>query len=392
MSGFGFYETLRVFVPGVIAVLILDVLLRLMSGDSPFVATGGMKDVLDALETPPVYGGASLVAGLLLYQLDLPTKMRIYREGDPDRGIRLPSDLVKQAFEGRDAPGHPLSIYFILSDAYLSDALHRRIYLFGSLYRIYVDLRIMLALSLAIGPAIWLYALAGESGFTLSRPISMSSVGAVLSIGVGAIAFGLAETLTYLERKHRKQPSSTRWSQIWLAARQMGPVVAVESALILVGSWAAASGVAPLQAVGVAVAFVGFMVWLSVDVGPLGAADDDTVRARMLARILPSRRGSQYPPTYRLAADLGVVVTAIGLASLAGANAGRSATALLAWSVLALPMTAILGYRKHEERLIAVYGDQSTWLKLHWDEVEHIAATGRIGNGRLSAGAPQGGD
>lgn len=392
MSGFGFYETLRIFVPGVLAVVIVDLVARLLSGPVALGATGDLEALINAIETAPIYIGAALVAGLLLYLIDIPSKLRLHREGDPHNNFQLPSNYLAEALEGGNAPGRPLSIYFVLSDAYLPTELHRRVYLFGSLYRIYVDLRTLLALGVALGPAIWLLLFRYETitaslgMFTNAPSEVLTGFGIILLLLSFSVVLGLADTLDYLARPKRRGGKGGPLKRLIGALKEMSRICIVLPLLILGGGLLSATGHIVLGILGLAVTFVGFMLWMSVEVGPLDDQDPQaTLRARVLAKLLPIRpERTHYPTPYRLVSDLSLIWPAGLLALFAGFQAGRSPTELLAWAVLIVPMSAILGFRKHEQRMLSVYADQVTWLRMHSKELENLAQEGTLGDGRLT--------
>jgi len=83
VSGFTIYETLRIFIPGALAALIANVVLRLATGSELGTpGAGAPADLADALGAVATFALISLVLGLLLYLVDLPERLRIIR-GDP---------------------------------------------------------------------------------------------------------------------------------------------------------------------------------------------------------------------------------------------------------------------------------------------------------------------
>ena len=392
MSGFGFYETLRIFVPGVVALIIVNIVLRLVWGAGPFSApeAGTAADVLGVFDNASTAAGAALVIGLLLYAVDVPSRTRLHREGEG----WLPSDRLKQMLEAAGATESPrqraLSLYFILSDAYLPAELHRRVYLFGSLYRVYVDLRVLLALSLVAAPIGLAYRLNGVERDALGD-FQWSGVAVIILVSILTVAAGLAETLEYLHRRRRK----TRRPSPGATTSREGVLVGIPKLMLIMatglGAGAALVAVGPLvvQVLGASIAFGAFLLWLALEIGPVTDEDaEESLRARWLRAILPDRRGdaSQFTPIQRLAGDLALVVSATAVAGVLGGAIGRSPTDNLAWAVLAVPLSAILGFRKHEQRQLNVYKDQTTWLELHEPEIQQLARTGHLGKGRLTDG------
>lgn len=62
MTGFTLYETLRIFVPGALAVLLTDFVLRLAVGPNPAVGDGDVGQLVVTLETVGVALGVSELA------------------------------------------------------------------------------------------------------------------------------------------------------------------------------------------------------------------------------------------------------------------------------------------------------------------------------------------
>jgi len=130
----------------------LDLVLRFVFGPDALAADGGARAAVLTIQSPLVAIAVATFLGLGFYMIDLPTKTRLYKEGDPKR-FRLPSMTLADHLKGTSLGNYPssLSLYFLISDRYLPPEFHKRVYLFGSLYRVYVDLRFLLAIAVTLG-------------------------------------------------------------------------------------------------------------------------------------------------------------------------------------------------------------------------------------------------
>jgi hypothetical protein len=98
---------------------------------------------VSVLESPLWALGIALVAGLLLYAIDIPARTYLMRVGDPPAGKGLPSRHLGEMLSSEALKDREMSVYFLLLDRFMHPETHRRIYLFGSLFRVFVDLRIL---------------------------------------------------------------------------------------------------------------------------------------------------------------------------------------------------------------------------------------------------------
>ena len=198
MSGFTLYETLRIFLPGALGTLVLDLVLRFAVGPNVFAADGGVRVAVLTLQSPLVAIAAATFLGLGFYMIDLPTKTRLYKEGYDPKRFRLPSMTLSDHLKGTPLGDYPksLSLYFLISDRYLPPEFHKRVYLFGSLYRVYVDLRFLLAVAGTLGISSGLMIASRKSGFDPTPSFdgdaslwTIAVIGSVLLAGSYGVAF-----------------------------------------------------------------------------------------------------------------------------------------------------------------------------------------------------------
>ena len=79
VSGFTIYETMRVFLPGGLAIFVLDLTIRLATSNSPIAASpSGSESLLHTIESPGGFVALSLAAGLFLYLRHLAPKPYLF--------------------------------------------------------------------------------------------------------------------------------------------------------------------------------------------------------------------------------------------------------------------------------------------------------------------------
>lgn len=370
MSGFGLYETLRILVPGWFVVAFLDAGTRLAFGDTPMDLTPDAAAFVEFLENPLVGLGVALLAGLLLYAMDLPSKTVVYRFGDPDKGKEPPSRHLSQMLSNDQLKRRALSIYFFLQDEFMNQEAHRKVYLFGSLYRIFVDLRILAAISFVATVTVGL----SNSSAT---PVQLPPTGWLLVITALWIAPYLYDVGQHAVNSVSKHQDSLR---SFLGRRReelaLFPLVviaflgnAAATALILSGG--------ARRPTGILLAIFGVGVWLRMDLGKpsegrwsgfwwwaarrLGASDERTATTHQRALL-----------------DVATYLPWVVGASLLSPGTEQAGPWVLAWLAFLLPLSLVLGYHKHEDRLRNSFGDQNTWLDLHSAEIEELDRQGRL--------------
>jgi hypothetical protein len=334
----------------------------------------GAADLLEVLENPLLALGIALVAGLLLYAIDIPAKTHVMRVGDPARGKGLPSTHLSQMLSNTIYDGQETSLYFLLQDRYMHPETHRRIYLFGSLFRIFVDLRVLAGFFLLISTI---------SGFmvrpTMGSPpeIHPLSVWTALTAGVWVTGYfyGIGQHAINSAKKHKSGLSdfvkrhAPKALRIWPIATLVLAVNALAVALTISAS--------PVLAV-VVVGAVGFALWLRTEVGPPNGLDYWPGVWWRLVRATGAALDSGLSVHQRAILDIATFGPWLVAANYLVAALGREPQWITAWLVFLLPIGLVLGFHKHEDRLRNSYGDQNTWLDLHKAEVAKLNDSGEL--------------
>lgn len=288
MSGFTLFETLRIFLPGALGVLVLDLALRFSFGPDPVSADGGVRAMVNTLQSPLVGVFVAVFIGLALYLLDLPAKSRLYREGDPARRIQVPSAALADSLKGTPLGEYPkyLSLYFLLSDRYLPDELHKRIYLFGSLYRVYVDMRALLAFATIGGIAAGLAAVSGRPAFVHGLGITFTSALVIGVLILSLLAVGTSAIFAYAHNVRARHGPR----EVWKRLRAEGKRISVCSLVLLGLGFLAVTLVSSGQTIFV---FIGMVLglgcltlWSWIEIGPPGGPEGRTdLRSIVLTRL-----------------------------------------------------------------------------------------------------------
>lgn len=377
MNGFGLYETLRLVVPGALAVTILTAVLRLATGNGPLLANGPYRDVVDALQGA-TFLFASVIAGFLLYLIDLPTRARLY-QGDPDNGVSLPTAKMAEVLAKSPHKHRSFSLYFTLSDSRMPAEMHRRVYFFGGLYRIYFDARILAAAGVALGgPLALTHAMTEHASRQLPSEYLVAAA-SVLIVVFLVVAVGESKHATSSMNGRRKKGEDGSWRGFVSRSAQgltdlLGPFIF--TAALGSASIAAALSLPHSQAwIAMALSAAAFGLWLATEMGPRKPVAKDELPSEpwrgTLLRLLwasPSPR-AQYSQLERGAMDVALFAPAILGCAWAAHLQGRPATMVCAWAVLAVPATLIMSVRKHEQRLVNIYKDQVAWLEVHADQI-----------------------
>lgn len=402
MSGFSIYETLRIFTPGVLAVFVFDVSIRMATSVSDGAAGTNSAVVINAIETVGTFAGLALIFGLLLYLIDFPERLRIFN-GDPQRGYMQPSARMREIAKGTPYEDHYLSVFFIMADQYLPEELHKRIYLFGALYKIYTDFRLLLVAAVVLSVPLSIASARAETqlvGDLAFDPVAFGSMMTVLLgvIGLGAFGtrtltvnrleahgpdprrgLGIAQDggqQTHATAVPRDRHSATDSGKSYLnlleeSRRNAGPcllVITLMTAAVTAASWL------PLSAAWCSTifAFGALVAWLAVEVGP-PTTKSVRWRDRMLMKLgAPPSTEPQFSPWQRTLCDLALYIPAMVGASVAAAHLGREPATVAAWGVLIIPASLIMVIRKHERRLLGAYRHQITWIDLHAKKIEAI--------------------
>lgn len=376
MSGLTLYETLRILTPGVLGLLVADIVLRLSFGPHPARADGGVGGLVQAIETPVVWLAGSLFLGLLLYLIDLPMKTRLYDEGDPGRGFRLPSATLRSLLKDEYLRKRSLGLYFLLSDRYLPPELHRRIYLFGSLYRIYVDLRILLGAGLVAGVLAGSFVAARRPAFDPWPQVTFEAFITPILVLLLVLLVGLYGVFVHRKSVQQKHPDArteyrrrviddvrSSW-RVWILMLILGLFGAVIVRF------------APIPALAILFAMAHFILWLWVELGP--PKRKAGIRHRTFSWLHMVKDDVHYSPFQRLICDICLFFPWLLAAAALSFNIGAGPGAVGGWAILAVPCTTIMSAHKHEVRLLYSFEDQSLYLQMHRREIEQIDRTGQL--------------
>lgn len=404
MSGFGVYETLRIFLPGAIALLVLDLVLRLTTGINTIdVEEGSVAGgLVNLIENTTGFAILSVSIGLVLYLIDFPSRLRI-TAGDDTRNIQLPSSKFGAILEDFNSShpdkaydgGHSLSLFFIFADEYMPEELNKRVYLFGSLFRVFIDIRVLLWLAVSIGPVGGLIVAAEDRSLgDLSPRLSYAGAVGLLLAAMGLLGvFGERRFQQDYNRflARRKQalrpadppggsagpdevPVIERFDHgVWKPGGMFGLAVvglllnsaAVALAYSTDGVWSYLSlGLTTLT----------WLLWFAVEIGPPRPSKNGTqgwhlqpgsVRNRLLRRLgLKDDEKPQLPILYRTLNEVVLAAPLLAAAALVGDLLDRQAESVLAWGLLLIPATLIMAIRKHETRQLSVYRHQNAFLEL----------------------------
>ena len=390
MGGLTLYETLRILVPGILTTVSLNFALQVGFGSKVFEADAGVKGFVGFLESTAGFTAFSLTAGLLLYMIDIPVKLRISR-GGPDREHRIPSETLREMVKGSPLEKDALSLYFTLTDQYLPEEMRKRVYLFGSLYRIFVDMRVVL-ISVAVATMACSEVVARAGVATIPH----TELDAVAGLSVVGIVAALVAIGGFGVRRHVLLSRAARlrdaggdpenvaaarpglWQQAWSDARGV-----IRPVLVL----ASAGGVAALlsassdgigTAVGLFAALCQLALWMMLEVGPPDDARSEKWRDRVLVALRARHKGFQYAAAQRLLFDLFLILPWLVGATWTNVVLDRDPAAVLAWSLLIVPPVVVMSFRKHEERLLGIYKEQTVWLEMHAKDIEGIRDSGLL--------------
>jgi hypothetical protein len=394
VSGFTIYETLRIFIPGGMTLLIVDLSLRLATGTPESdVAPGWPSDISSAIESGTGFVALSVVVGLFLYMIDLPERLRVVA-GDPTRGYERPSAVFSEMLRvhnstfGNRKYGDEmaLSLFFAIIDKYMPEELHKRIYLFGALFKIFADLRAVLTAALLLGvPASIAY------GTTDGRGVHDLSLNAQASISVfivllALLALGIAGHLRFRMDLHRYERKSGQTVAAGPGASQLAfPMLLL--AVLGTSAVALATNLAgPAGYSGVVVGALAWALWFSLETGPPEPGKTfgwrrfgewnpvhHGLRSQLLSLLgIKETEAPQLPILYRTFTDLAVYAPMLVGASIGAVFLDRRPTAVLGWGVIPVLAVLIMSNRKHERRQLNVYHDQAAFLKVSQEGITGV--------------------
>lgn len=129
---FGRYEILRILIPGLYFALLL--LCYYWSFLIRFIPEGFSSLVLTAL-----FAGTTIVAGLTMYAKETPKRRRAFLQNQPSQYLSAKARTMK------DMPllddGEASRLYFYLLNNYIPPIFHEKIFFFGTIYSIMIQVR-----------------------------------------------------------------------------------------------------------------------------------------------------------------------------------------------------------------------------------------------------------
>ena len=129
---FGRYEAFRILIPGFYFAILL--LCYHWSFLSRFVPEG-----LSPLTLLALFAGATIVAGLTMYAKETPKRRRAFQENQPSQYLSARARTMKEMPLLDDAEASRL--YFYLLNNYIPPIFHEKIFFFGMIYSIMIQVR-----------------------------------------------------------------------------------------------------------------------------------------------------------------------------------------------------------------------------------------------------------
>ena len=383
MSGFTIYETLRIFVPGALSLLIADLLIRLSTGVVPHTIPASMIKII---ESPGQFVILSVATGIILYLVDPSERIRIFN-GDPYRGFAQPSTKMREIVSNYNGH-HPndkfpleesLSLYFLFSDRDLPNALHQRVYLFGAVYKIAVDVRVLVVSTFVACVPV---ALAYESLDHVNYQPPYSS-GTLIGVVCGLALVTLTINACVGSRISALDHQSDEHTQTKMPCQTYG--LEMMWPLVVLSALSSLSVILSLEFNGdsrywgalFSVLLIG--LWFAFEIGPSEFREKNPIRTfqryglhsgLMHALGILPRKLPQFPQWIRAFVDLVVIIPAIVGAMILDTYLGRPQISLLWWVMYIAPALLILMTRKHERRLLGAYRHQNAYLDLSQRRVE----------------------
>lgn len=371
-TSFEFYEGIRIFVPGTLAVGIADGVARTVSTDGHGLGLGTVQAVV-----------AALAAGLVFYFVDAPSKAAVMTPLQPT------SHLAQWKLRTKPGTGL-LNNYFVMLDVLIPAGIKARALYMGSMFRIGYE-------------AIYMLAFASVAMLSLNVWTTSRFNPSTHNVAVDGWLVGLAVVVIYMtalrrdlgasrRRRSRPVPTDMDAQNFNFFDNLVCAAVAAVTILMLLFGYALH---VPTFVLGVPAAvalalwlyryFKGYQLQADVTQREASATTTATPEANTTAndpgrragfqglvdRWLPSqprRRpiGAAQATLILGTAVLGAVAT---LSAQPLAKSSLSSQELRAWSLGAVLTLVLVAARGHEKRLKGAYATQNTWLTLNKDTV-----------------------
>ncbi len=171
---FGRYETLRILVPGFyFALALLFFSWTFVYQLAPFHLAG--------LPLFLLFLGVTLVAGLSMYAKETPKRRQAFLQNQPSQYLSAKARTMKEFSLLDDEEARRL--YFFILNNYIPPSFHEKIFFFGTVYHVMVQVR---------RTSFW-FALAGTAGIFLQ-----STAGMLLSEQQGSVVYTVVVWIIYV--------------------------------------------------------------------------------------------------------------------------------------------------------------------------------------------------
>jgi hypothetical protein len=197
-SSFGAYEAFRIIVPGYyFATLLLCLIWAISEALGHDVCIDGMRLFL-------IFGGTGLIAGLTLYAKESTKRRKAFQENQPSQYLKTKARAIADipVMEESDAQ----QLYFFILNNHIPPVFHEKIFYFGTIYHIMIQIR---------RTSLWFAALATVIAG------AMAAQGVVLQGLGGLFVFTAVAWLLYLlnvryNKADRKMQENYRDQICWL--------------------------------------------------------------------------------------------------------------------------------------------------------------------------------
>jgi hypothetical protein len=132
-SSFGAYEAFRIIVPGYYFATLLLSLVWVVSD------TSGQGFSIEGMRLSLVFVGVGLIAGLTLYAKESTKRRRAFQENQPSLYLKTKARAMADipVMEESDAR----QLYFFILNNYIPPVFHEKIFFFGTIYHIMIQVR-----------------------------------------------------------------------------------------------------------------------------------------------------------------------------------------------------------------------------------------------------------
>lgn len=197
-SSFGAYEAFRIIVPGYYFATLLLCLLWAVSGAlGQYVSVDGVRLFL-------LFVGVGLIAGLTLYAKEGTKRRRAFQENQPSLYLKTKARAMADVpvMEESDAR----QLYFFILNNHIPSVFHEKIFFFGTIYHIMIQVR---------RTSLWFAALATViAGVMIAEGVTLQALS-------GLVVFAATTWLLYLlnvryNKADRKMQENYRDQVCWL--------------------------------------------------------------------------------------------------------------------------------------------------------------------------------